>query len=341
MNTLKIPLDGKLTYVEIAMIELEQLILDFENPRIQYYLDSRLNDTITIDQIRLALAESNEQFEKLKSNIEQNGGIINPIWVVPDNGYYRVIEGNTRTLIYDELSGKYVHDDKWKKIKAYILPSAVERHKINFIRLEAHLFGTTPWDAYEKARELYRLFTQEDYSIKRLEQLTKLSAYDIKNNIQAFMDMEEQYLPKFKKPGEQLKFSYFAEFRKNKALKRLVREGKLSLSQFCQLVGNNKFGRGEHVRKLAIVWEDTDARKALLEEDMESALEQISQKNPAAKSKLFEKIKDVIFGLETMPFAEYNEIKSGFHPAKVQELQKLYSVLSHLFNEIGVKNKDG
>jgi hypothetical protein len=331
----KIPLDGNLTDVELKKINLENIILDVDNPRIQYYLDTRLSNDISLDEIKLALAESNDQYERLKGHIERNGGIFNPIWVVTEGAFYRVIEGNTRALIYSELSEKYIHEEKWKFIEAYILPSAVDRHKINFVRLEAHLFGATPWDAYEKARELWRLYNEEYYSVKRLEQLTKLKAYDIMNNIQAFKDMEEQYLPKYKRPGEQLKFSYFAEFRKNKELKRLVNEGTLTLRDFCDLVGTGKFGRGEHVRKLAMVWKDEDARNVLIEDNMEDALEQLAQKNPAAKSKLFEKIKDVSFGLENMPFAELNEIKRGLQIAKVKELKRLHNVVKNLLADIG------
>lgn len=57
----KIPLDGKLTDVEIRKIQLESIVLDVDNPRIQYYLDTRLNDKISLDEIKLALAESNDQ----------------------------------------------------------------------------------------------------------------------------------------------------------------------------------------------------------------------------------------------------------------------------------------
>lgn len=335
MSTIEIPLFGELTSVERKLIPLELIVLDIENPRIQYYLDTRLNDRVTQEEVKLALAESNEQYKKLREHIEVNGGVYNQIWVVPEDGYYRVIEGNTRAYVYSELAEKYANDPKWKSIDAYVLPTAVERHKINFIRLEAHLFGPTPWDAYDKARELYRLHTKEDYPLKRLQQLTKMSAYDIENNIGAFRDMDTQYLPKYGKPGEQLKFSYFAEFRKNKALKALRRQGRLSLEQFCDLVGIGRFGRGEDVRKLAMVWEDEEARNVLLEEDMEAALDQLSVKNPAAKSKLFERIEEVTSRLEEMPLHELVEIKSGFSPAKVKALQKLHKVVSDLLTNIG------
>lgn len=335
MSTEKIPLDGKLVDVERTRIPLEKIVLDVENPRIQYYLDTRLNENVTQNEVSLALAESNGQYDKLKSHILLNKGIYSPIWLVPQSAYFRVIEGNTRALIYSELSEEFYNDDIWKSIEAYILPKAISKNQINFIRLEKHLFGQTPWDAYEKARELHRLHTEDDYSIRKLEQLTKLSSYDIQNNIQAFRDMQDEYFQKYWSPGEQLKFSYFAEFRSNSKLKKLVQKGELTLSQFCDMVGQGRFNRGEDVRKLAIVWEDEEARNVLLQENMESALEQLAQKNPAAKSTLFQKISDVSYGLENIPFAELDEIKRGYQPAKIDQLKQLHSILERLIVDIG------
>lgn len=335
MDNITVNLDGISTEIKRLRIPLTQLILDIENPRIQYFLDTRLNDSVTQEKIKFALAEGNDQYEKLKEHIERNGGIYDPIWIVPKENYYTVIEGNTRAFIYEELSEKYVNEGKWNVIDAYVLPYKVERNVINFIRLEKHLFGTTPWDAYEKARELYRLYSDEDYSLKRLEQLTKLRTSEIKNNIQAFMDMEEQYLPKYNKPSERLKFSYFVEFRKNKELKCLVNEGKISLMDFCDWVGEGKFGRGEDIRRLPLVLKDEQSKQALIDDDFQAALEQLEQKNPAAKSKLFEKIEDVIASLESLPFGELDEIKRGQQPAKIESLKKLQNAATNLLRDIG------
>ena len=335
MSNIVVNLDGIPIEINRLKIPLKQLILDIENPRIQYYLDTKLNDNITQEKIKFALAEGNEQYEKLKDHIERNGGIYDPIWVVLKENYYTVIEGNTRAFVYEELSEKYVNDEKWKAIDAYVLPYKINRDVINFIRLEKHLFGPTPWDAYEKARELYRLNTQEDYSLKRLEQLTKLSASDIRNNIQAYMDMEEQYIKKYNKPSERLKFSYFVEFRKNKELKKLVKEGKISLMEFCDWVGEGKFKRGEEIRKLPLVLKDEQSRQALIDDNFQAALDQLEQKNPAAKSKLFEKIEDVIYDIEALPFGELDEIKRGLQPAKIDSLKRLHDVTTNLLKDIG------
>ncbi len=149
------------------------------------------------------------------------------------------------------------------------------------------------------------------------------------------MDMEEQYLRKYNKPSERLKFSYFVEFRKNKELKRFLKEGKISLLEFCDWVGEGKFKRGEEIRKLPLVLKDEQARQALIDDNFQAALDQLEQKNPAAKSKLFEKIEDVICGIETLPFGELDEIKRGLQPAKIDSLKRLYYVTTNLLKDIG------
>jgi hypothetical protein len=150
--------------------------------------------------------------------------------------------------------------------------------------------------------------------------------------------MDQQYLPKYNKPSERLKFSYFVEFRKNKELKRLVNEGRFSLLDFCDWVGEGKFGRGEDIRKLPQVLKDEQAHQALVDDDFQAALDQLEQKNPAAKSKLFEKIEDVIKGVSSIPFNELDEIKRGLQPAKVESLKRLYTTAENLLKTIGTIN---
>ena len=72
MSNITVNLDGIPTEIKRLKIPLKQLILDIENPRIQYYLDTKLNDNITQEKIKFALAEGNDQYEKLKEHIELN-----------------------------------------------------------------------------------------------------------------------------------------------------------------------------------------------------------------------------------------------------------------------------
>jgi 2-hydroxy-3-keto-5-methylthiopentenyl-1-phosphate phosphatase len=331
----KINLGGIATTVERKKIPLNKIILDIKNPRIQYFLDTSLNATITPEEVKFALAESNDQYEKLKEHIEINDGIYEPIWVLPSENNFVVVEGNTRAFIYEELSEKYSSKNNWKVIDAYILPRRIESSSINFIRLEKHLFGPTPWSAYEKARELHRLYEDEDYTYKHLQSLTKLSATEIRNTIQAFKDMEEQYLQKYQGPTQRTKFSYFVEFRKNKELQALVNKNKLSLEQFCDWVGEDKFKRGEDIRKLYLVLKDEQARDELIINNFQAALDQLGQKNPSANSKLFEDIQRVIKGINELQFQELTEIKEGLQPGKINALRMLYNKLGDLLKEAG------
>jgi hypothetical protein len=64
-------------------------------------------------------------------------------------------------------------------------------------------------------------------------------------------------------------------------------------------------------------------------------LDQLEQKNPAAKSKLFEDINAVIAGLESMPFSELDEIKSGLQQGKISVLKCLYETLDKFLRSVG------
>lgn len=326
--------DEELKLVEDS-IDLDLIDFDPTNPRIQFQIDTSLSGAAPTQQaLAYALTVGNDQYEKLRDNVECNGGILNPIWIVAEGGRYVVIEGNTRLQVYLDLRDKHPHEPKWKGIPAFLLPHRCSREQINFIRLEAHLFGTTTWDAYEKARELYRLHNDEDYSVDKLSARTKLTPGDIRTHIQAFRDMKEFYLQSYPTPGEHQKFSYFVEFRKSADLKKLVEAGELSLVDFCAWVGQGKFGRGEDVRKLGVILRDPAAKRAFIDFDFEAGLDQLSQKDPGARSPLFEKIEAVISGLQEMPYAEVSEIRGGRHPRKIELLQKLSATVEILLADL-------
>jgi len=335
MNEKVVHIDGREVIVSEENLELDRIRLDEANPRIQFHLDTALTDEPP-NQAALgyALTIGNDQYERLRDNVEANRGVFHPIWVVPEGSDYRVIEGNTRLQVYLDLRERCPSDPAWQSIAACVLPERCSREQFHFIRLEAHLFGTTPWDAYEKARYLYLLSTEEDYSLDRLSRLTKLSPSDIRSHIQAFRDMKEQYLVAYPEPGEHQKFSYFVEFRKNADLKRLVEAGDLSLVDFCNWIGAGKFRRGEDIRRLAAVLRDPDARQQLIDVDFEAAVDQLAQSSPGARSPLFDKVEAVIEGIRRMPYSEVDEIKHGRNPRKVELLEELNQVLNDFLEDL-------
>jgi hypothetical protein len=69
-----------------------------------------------------------------------------------------------------------------------------------------------------------------------------------------------------------------------------------------------RFRGCKDVCKLPMMFKDVQPMKALVDENFQAALDQLEQRNPAVKSKLFEKIEDVIDGLESLPLGELEVI---------------------------------
>jgi len=327
MERMRVNIGGIPTKIITKKIDIDRIILDQDNPRIGLFKDSQIKADLTQEEIEFALINKNPQaFDKLKESIEANGGIINPIWVHPlDSEKFMIIEGNTRLVIYKKLREKYLNKETYQKILCNILPKKISESQINFIKLEAHLRGTTEWDSYEKARYLFILNDIEGYSVRALTKLTKMSEREIRLNIQAFLDMERQYLPKYQKdPTEVFKFSYFVEYEKNRKLKDVMKKQNLTIDDFCDWVSSGKIPRAMLVRDLNPILETTQSRKAFIEKGYETAMEKLSILKPNLTSPLFDNIARVIDGLKNLPSWEISQIIEGEQPHKKELINKLY-----------------
>lgn len=328
---LEIPIAGVPEEVEITDIEIDKLVLDNENPRIGYCLDNimRVSDTPSQSDLELALKEVNyEEYNNLKRTIEVNEGILGEIWVYPiGDEKYKIIDGNTRVLIYKDLREKYPHKDIYKKIRCRVLPPDIDERAITFIRLITHLRGINDWQAYERARILYLLW-KEGYTEEELQNTTKLSLNDIRRWREAYKNMSEQFLPNYSdKPDALLKFSYFVEF-ENKRVKDGMKRYGLTVRDFCDWVGNEEITRAQDVRDLRTVFENDDIARILKEEGFQAAKDELSMSIPAYSSRLFEHIERCIDGLRRMSREEEQSIISGEESKKREKIIELHEELS-------------
>ncbi len=331
-------ISGVPTEVEETEIDTEDVILDEGNPRISFFKDSQVKGMLEQKEITYALTNKNPQaFDKLKESIEANKGILYPIWVVKTgDGSYKVIEGNTRLVIYRQLREKSLDDTTYKRIPCWVLPGDVSEEQMNFLRLEAHLRGSTDWDTYEKARYLFKLNEDEGYSVRMLERLTKLSRNEIKSHIEAFKDMEQQYLPEYgKDPSQVFKFSYFVEYEKNTKLKDLMRKNDLGIGDFCDWVGKEMIYRAQDVRELPSLLETEEARKVFVEKGFDMAMEKLDVIKPDKTSKFFSNVERVVEGLRNLPSWEISEMKDGMQPGRLEILNKLSAALKKTRELIG------
>jgi hypothetical protein len=326
---LEIPIAGIPEEVELREIDVDQLVLDEENPRIGFWRDNiaRITDDISQVELESVLKRGNyEDYNRLKRSIESNEGAMQEIFVYPiSDDLYKVIDGNTRVLIYRDLREKYPSKDIYKRIRCKIFPRNLEERKLNFIRLIAHLRGVNDWQAYERARMLYLLW-QKGYTEEELITSTKLPPSDIKRWREAYKNMNEQFLPNYSdKPDALLKFSYFVEFEKVKD--GMKRHG-LTVKDFCDWVGNDEITRAQDVRDLKKMLESDDISKVLAEEGFQAAKFELSLSIPAYSSRLFEYIDRCIDGLKKMSREEEDDILRGEEPAKKEKIIDLYEELA-------------
>lgn len=324
---LEIPIAGVPEEVEIKEIEIDKLVLDEENPRIGYWRDNimRVTDAASQGDLEIALKSGNyEDYNRLKRSIETSEGAMEEIWAYPiEDGKYKIIDGNTRVLIYKDLRDKYPQKDSYKKIRCKVLPPDITEKSINFIRLIAHLRGVNDWQAYERARMLYILWYHRGYTEEELQSTTKLSLNDIRRWREAYKNMNEQFLPNYShKPDALLKFSYFVEF-ENKKIKDGMKRCGLTTKDFCDWVGNDEISRAQDVRDLRKMFENDDIARILKEEGFQAAKYELSMSIPAYASRLFEHIEKCIIGLKRMSRDEEQSILSGEEPKKKEKIMEL------------------
>lgn len=329
-NHLEISLDGRATIVGLERVPLDQLVLDEFNPRISFFKDNQAVADLSEQQVEFALSQGNpEAWRKLKDSIHNNRGVVNPIWVEPvdlaGGRRFRVIEGNSRVLACRRLAGEEPGEALWHTILAYVLPDAVSAEQKNFIRLLSHLRGATDWDAYDKAKYLYRLWDEDGWPIDRLEKQTKMTRRQIEQNIEAYRLMTDQYLPKHgADPAAVSKFSYFVEYVRDKKLQQLLAKYAGGIDGYCDWVADrNKLPRGLDVRKLRPMLENDDARRALLRSGFDAAMDVLALRAPQVVTPFYRDIESVIQGLKDFTMADAEDIASDRLGGRLRSLGEL------------------
>lgn len=265
---------GAFRFLPVADIQLDRF-----NPRIRRFLEIYPGEP-THDQVALALdvtgggddaAQGATTPEKLKRSILSNGGIIHPIVVNRDDrGDLVCIEGNTRLYIYRSLVAGRAEGD-WTHIPA-IVHEQLGAREVDAIRLQAHLVGPRPWDAYSKAKYLWELQHRELMPLDRIVDFCGGSRREVTTAIQAYADMEHYYRPACD-PDEYdtERYSGFVELQATRVKDSILRAG-YDLTDFAGWIRKGNIRNLQEVRQLPRVLSDKRARDVFVKEGVKSAL---------------------------------------------------------------------
>ena len=266
-------------------IPVDDIVLDNSNPRIKHYLEmyTMLNE----EHMLLALGAGAEDegnttalgsYARLKHSIRASGGIIQSIIVKQvDDGRYLCIEGNTRVAIYrqlrseDKASGQT--GETWERIPA-LVSDEMDEDEAHKIRLQVHLVGNRPWDAYSKAKYLHELVEEYKMPIGELVSYCGGSRSDVLQSINAYLDMESHYRPVIEdidEPFDPSRFSAFVELQKP-GIKQALFQAGYSEKEFSQWVDARKLYPLSSVRRLPQILDNPDARRVFLREGARAAI---------------------------------------------------------------------
>ena len=325
-------------YVEL---DINQVELDTNNPRIANYLEYYSEDSLDSDIMALLLGTSSDSCASLRESIKENGGIVHPIIVNhSSDGRYVVIEGNTRLQIYRDFCKKNVPGN-WNTIKA-IVHENLDDSTMHSIRLQAHLVGPREWDAYAKAK--YLNYLANDLHMPMNELISYCGgtseATKIKQMIAAYQDMQNYYRPLCSDDAmfNMKKFSGFLELQKKNVIDALTLHG-YTKGDFSEWMIDERFSKLEDVRRLPAILNSKKATDAFLKVDSQAAkkilaVEEISP--DSLKNVPYEMLsKELIKRMNDFPMSEILYLRTDAeYEWKLDALNELIDAIQLVINEV-------
>lgn len=166
----------------------QELFFYVDNPRV--YSTLRENGNMNPSQQEIeTLMRKTENVKELKVQIEQNGGLIEPLIVVFRNDNYIVLEGNSRLAAYRILAES--NPAKWSKVSVQVLPEDITETDIFTLIGTYHLVKKKDWTVYEQAAYVYRQKQLLGCPTTTLAKQVGLSVPTVKKYIEVYEFMKQ------------------------------------------------------------------------------------------------------------------------------------------------------
>jgi len=258
------------TETQLRELKVSDILLDVENPRF-FHLLHKGEEQLTQDAIEKEIVDNDDDIPLLTKSI-QKSGIKDPIWVVPRDGRFIVMEGNRRTVVLRRLTKEGSVPPigvRYDVVQAHVMP--FDTAPVELILQKARLQGgKKAWGAFNEAALTFQL--KEPPHLMAIEDI----AVDLKIPIAKVRDRIENYKLFIKyiattRDDNPKRFAYFADCPMK--VREWFRDSESKEQAFFQLInpleGKNKIKsvatRGG-LRDFAKVLESPEALKYLLDE---------------------------------------------------------------------------
>jgi len=240
-------------------VPLDLIELDEDNPRLRYLREK--DGAKSLEDFIKKLPDA----PKLRKDIEQNGGLREPVILKPNGkGKFKAAEGNRRVVSIGELHEKHPKDARWKIVPARILPKDVDPKKVAILRADQHVNGKVKWDAHEKAGEIYHMNRTLKIPLDEIVTVLHASKSTVQRFLSAYSMMMDTFRTidkgKYAKLGDG-KWSFFDELYRSKDLRKHLDTDPEFADNFSRWVGEERLAKGADVRKLAAILGHPEARK--------------------------------------------------------------------------------
>lgn len=178
---------GKNEYeVEERIMFQQEILFWTENPRVYSVLRENGNDNPSQSEIE-ALMKTTENVKELKVQIEQNGGLIEPLTVVRRGDDYVAIEGNSRLAAYRILAEG--NPTRWSKLSVNVLPETITDTELFIYVGTIHLVKKKDWTVFEQAAYVYRQMELQKCPYSTLAKQVGLTGPTVKKYIDVYKFM--------------------------------------------------------------------------------------------------------------------------------------------------------
>ncbi|THD34494.1 MAG: hypothetical protein E7773_15000 [Sphingomonas sp.] len=331
-----ITLQGKQVPYEIARIDVDDLLLDPKNPRIDYLLGHRFGDNPSQTDVLEALWEK-DQVKALADSIFANGGVREHVIVQRlADGKMVVREGNCRTASSKKLKLQNQGDNRFDRIPAKIFDANLTEDDVAVMMANEHVAKKISWDPYSQAKSIHELHNVSGKTYDWLVANLRLSRSKVSEFLAAY-DAMTAFLQVHSDPSYITRFSLFHEMVRKKGLKQRFDEDIDDFrSKFFEWVAKKRLHEPGHVRRLENILLDPDAEAALSTTGFAAGEAVLASKDPTIGSDLFANIKRATEALKNAPMAEVRELQSG-DPQKTILLRNLSRALEDIATMAGVK----